>query len=81
MGYGSRTLLVLYLSVSNALYEYRSIPAQPLSELSFLPLSEGLDNSLPMKANRSLSTRKQVHSPLYCRLCGFGGEGYHQTSP
>ena len=53
MGKGSRILRVLYLSVSNALYEYRLVPAQPLSELSFLPLSEGLDNSLPTKANRS----------------------------
>jgi hypothetical protein len=38
-----------YLSVSNAFHEYLSVPAQLLSELSSLPLSEGLGNSRPTK--------------------------------
>lgn len=50
MGNGSRTLMVLNLSVSNALHEYRSVPAQPLSELSYLPLLEALHDFLSAKA-------------------------------
>lgn len=53
MGNNSGTLMVLYLGVSNAWNEYRSVPTQPLSELPSLPLSEGLGSSLSMKVNRS----------------------------
>ena len=48
----SRILLSSYLSVSNALHEYRLVPALPFPELPFLPLSEGLDSSLPAKVDR-----------------------------
>jgi hypothetical protein len=45
--------MVLYLSVSNALYEYCSVLAQALLESSFLPLLERVDKSLLTQADRS----------------------------